>query len=601
MCDGLEEAMLMRRWRSTLLILLSLLIAGSLLYWFERGSVVQVIGKKHRLIGNEKDLSSLIISLSTNQMILRRSDTAEGWLIGEEENRLERADPRGVRAFLSELALITLEDGFSVKEMQQRGFTLSDYGLDTPSDFIKIRQSGQEREWVFGLESSLNSIQYLMLRGGDEIYLMDKTAWKMLPDSVEDLYDYRFFVDYILQSDRIEISGTASDGFIQIIRSHDQGWQLFQPRSGSVDQVSILRLLERFNEARMASYIDGNKSENSAFGFDEPYMRLVLSSVQGGAVSFYVGDQVMGLDGVRYASRGGDEQVGLVNESLLQELLGTLAQFRAAQVFDFMGESLQYLRLSDAGKKVEFASGSNQVWRMSQPFNWTVDKRIMAQTKDFIEGMMVTRFDVIPKTEGRILLIEAGSEKALKTQKVMCFIPSDPDEPVQIQFDGEEERHEVNRVKPFFDLLNPLSYKDRKIFSVHSSLVRIEQVLREEAIESVFWDPEVAVWKLEKSNITADELKEWVDRLQEIEVESFVASYPSSLAPFGLENPICRLIFYDHDSMWYSREMMIGDRLDEGGYYAMIKGRDIIFRLSADWARLCMKNLRAVEPTSVGE
>ena len=118
---------------------------------------------------------------------------------------------------------------------------------------------------------------------------------------LEDLYDYRFFVEYILQSDRIEISGSASDGFIQMIRSHDEGWQLFQPRLGSVDQVAVLRLLEKLNETRMTSFIEGDTSENSAFGFDEPFMRLVLSSVQGGAVSFYVGDEVLGKK--VYASR----------------------------------------------------------------------------------------------------------------------------------------------------------------------------------------------------------------------------------------------------------------------------------------------------------
>ena len=68
------------------------------------------------------------------------------------------------------------------------------------------------------------------------------------------------------------------------------------------------------------------------------------------------------------------------------------------------------------------------------------------------------------------------------------------------------------------------------------------------------------------------------------------ARYPSSLAPFGLEDPVCRLIFYELDSKWHSLELMIGNRFDDSGYYAMVKGRDIIFRL--EWVHLCMKNLR---------
>ena len=585
----------MRRWRSTYLMLLLVLITGSFLYWFEKDSAVQVIGKKRMLIENEKDLSSLVISISTNQIVLHRSDTVDNWLIGKLESRLERADPRGVRSILSELSLIQLEYGFSLQEIQDRGLTLSDYGLDEPTGFIKIRRAGQEREWILGSESSLGSVQYLMLRDSDKVYLMDKTAWSFLPDSVEDLYDYRFFVEYILQSDRIEISGSASDGFIQMVRSHDEGWQLFQPRSGSVDQVAVLRLLEKLNETRMTSFIDGDISENSAFGFDEPFMRLVLSSVQGGAVSFYVGDEVIGQEGIRYASRGGDDQVGLVYESLVQELLDTLAQFRAAQVFDFMGESSCYLRLSEAGRKVGFVYGSNEVWRMNQPFDWAVDEFVMSQLKDFVEGMVVTRFDVVPNKEARPLLLEAGTQKGSKTQKVVCFIPSAPDAPVQVQFDEEKDYHEVNRVKPLFDLLSPLSYKDRRILSFDSILVRVDQVLKEEQMQSINWDSEKVAWNLSGSNTTTDELNNWVKQLQQMEAESFVASYPSSLTPFGLENPKCRLIFYESDSKWHTLELMVGNRTEGKGYYAMIKGRDIIFQLSLESVQLCMKNLQNID------
>ena len=40
---------------------------------------------------------------------------------------------------------------------------------------------------------------------------------------------------------------------------------------------------------------------------------------------------------------------------------------------------------------------------------------------------------------------------------------------------------------------------------------------------------------------------------------------------------------------------------DDSGYYAMVKGRDIIFRLPTEWVHLCMKNLRKLELFSDGE
>ena len=186
-----------------------------------------------------------------------------------------------------------------------------------------------------------------------------------------------------------------------------------------------------------------------------------------------------------------------------------------------MGESSRYLRLSEAGGKVGFVCGSNEVWRMNQPFDWVVDEFAMSQLKDFVEGMVVTRFGVTPNKEARPLFIEAGNQKGSKTQKVMCLIPSDPDAPVQVQFDEEKEYHEVNRVRPLFDLLNPLSYKNRRIFSFDSILVRIEQVLKEQPKQSVIWDSEEEVWNLSGSNESTDELNDWVKQLQQMEARKF--------------------------------------------------------------------------------
>ena len=77
----------MRRWRSTYLMLFLVLIIGSFLYWFEKDFAAQVIEKKQMLIENEKDLSSLLF-ISTNQIVLHRSDTVDNWLIGKLESRL---------------------------------------------------------------------------------------------------------------------------------------------------------------------------------------------------------------------------------------------------------------------------------------------------------------------------------------------------------------------------------------------------------------------------------------------------------------------------------------------------------------------------------
>ena len=103
-------------------------------------------------------------------------------------------------------------------------------------------------------------------------------------------------------------------------------------------------------------------------------------------------------------------------------------------------------------------------------------------------------------------------------------------------------------------------------------MARVDQVLKEEPMQSIIWDSEKATWNLSGSNATTDELNNWVKQLQQIEAENYTASYPSSLAPFGLDNPICRLIFYERDSKWHTLELLVGNRTESSGYYAMVKG-----------------------------
>ena len=55
--------------------------------------------------------------------------------------------------------------------------------------------------------------------------------------------------------------------------------------------------------------------------------------------------------------------------------------------------------------------------------------------------------------------------------------------------------------------------------------------------------------------VSADELKDWAKQLEQLEAESLLQVIHHSL--LGLEDPICRLIFYERDAKWQSLELMV--------------------------------------------
>ena len=274
---------------------------------------------------------------------------------------------------------------------------------------------------------------------------------------IDEFYDYRVFTENIFQCDRIELSGSASDGFIQIVYSHESGWQLLQPRLLSVNQSSVLDLFNQIKKIKLQSFNDVELSDSSAFGFDDPYMRLVISSIQNGSISLCIGD-LSGDRKMRYVRRDKEDKIGLIDENIINDVIGHLEKLRKDQVFD-LAKKTSFLQLSNPQNEILFTKGSNTLWRMNKPFDWGVDNEIFSQMLEFIEGMVITRFDVNANIDSKKFTIEINSKDSDNYQEISCFLPSDPDEPMQIKFPDEKEHHEVNRVRPLFNLLNPLTKK----------------------------------------------------------------------------------------------------------------------------------------------
>ena len=211
---------------------------------------------------------------------------------------------------------------------------------------------------------------------------------------------------------------------------------------------------------------------------------------------------------------------------------------------------------------------------------------------EFIEGMVITRFDVNPNIDSKKLTIEINSKDTDDYQEISCFLPSDPDEPMQIKFPDEKEHHEVNRVRPLFNLLNPLSYKNKNIFSSIDRVTRVEQYIYDHNVNLFNWNSIESKWE---SKIIDEHslILNWISKLMEIRADKYVSSFPTSLLPFGLENPIGRIILYDETHQkWNSLEMIIGDQYDDNFHYAMIKGRDIVFTISKESVFYCMENFK---------
>lgn len=577
----------MSRWKSTVFFMVALALAYSLLVWNKEGDLSSRLGTQRILSTYEADLKSLVFTGGTNQIVFSINESGD-WQVGEEPNQLIEADETMVESLLNELISVRLDEGFTLKKMRERGFTLADYGFDMPEGSLALDRSGEETVWIWGSQSSLDKAQYVMKRGGKRVYTIDDGEHRIFPERAEDFYEYKIFIDSIEHIDRVELGGSAADGFIQLLRNGNRGWQLTQPRLGSVEESDFLTLMEMLSRVQLESFVEGSAEDASSFGFDEPYLRLSVSSVENGMRVFQVGDASLGDDTFRYATQSGTGRVGLLETGLVEKLIESIEKLRASQVFEMRGSSLSYCHIYDHVREIKLGLDSNQVWRVEKSFDRLVAASVINELREFIEGMVITRFDVEPNPNSARVNMEVCFGDRTYSEEITCLVPLDLDAPVQIQFVNENKVHEVNRVKPLFDWLNPLAYMQRALFDEDWQLSRIDRIL-----EGVTNRMARVTEEGEPGGVvgSAVEFSQWssvADDLIKLHAESYVVSYPPALDVFQLDDPVCRLLFYERAQAWHTKELLIGGVAPAGGRYAMLKGHELIFILSEASVRTCM-------------
>lgn len=581
----------MSRWKSTSFFVVALALAFFLIRWNDQGDLSSRMGMQRILSANELDLKRLVFLDQTNQITFSLNESGN-WLVGNEQEKLVRASQIMIESLLNELRVVKLREGFALRKMQERGFTLADYGLDIPQRSLTVDRGGGETVWLWGAQSSVDKAQYIMIRGGDYMYTFDPEKHSFFPSQASDFYEYNIFTESMEQLDRIELSGVAADGFIQLLRNGSGGWQLTQPRLGSVEERDFLALMEMLRRCQLQSFVDGSADQITSFGFDEPYFQLSISSVESGRQMFRVGDVAAGDDSLRYATQSGTDRVGLLETELINELIESIENLRASQVFDMRGSSLSHCYIYDDVREIKLATDSNLTWRVDNSFNWLIENSVINELREFVEGMVITRFDVEPNLSSTRVNMEVSFGGQDYKEAITCLVPNDFDAPVQIQFMNENKVHEVNRVKPLFDWLNPLAYMQRALFEKNWQVSRIDRIVGTETnsitrVQS-YEDKQNSV----SGTIAAPDWALVTEDIINLQAESYVVSYPPALDVFQLDQPMCKLLFYESSQAWHTKELLIGGFAPVGGRYAMIKGHELIFILSDSSVQKCMKPWR---------
>jgi hypothetical protein len=230
-------------------------------------------------------------------------------------------------------------------------------------------------------------------------------------------------------------------------------------------------------------------------------------------------------------------------------------------------------------QEISLVLDEQKKWKMTRPYNWMADEQSVTELIEFLRGMAITRFNVerydqYDQTDWGISFTSGGRDE------ITLMTADDADAPMQIRFADEGVQHEINRVRMRSDFFNPLYFKSRKLFAYDvSEIAFIERHIDQytERLSGI----ESSENRIDNPSMSREEQVAYSDYLTSLNVKKYIANFPSSFEIYGLDAPRMRIKIGLNVVGRFGNELWVGAQTDEG-YYAMIKGRNMIFLLSQD-------------------
>jgi len=272
------------RLKFTILLLLLNIGVFAWIYYLENPSSADDALRSEGLLvdGDALSLEKIIIEGRTAEegtvrRVLERRQ--ESWVLVEPIRW--PANPHAVQRILNELQFLEGETRFSVAEIESRGRSLADYGLEEPLlTLTLVSESGEETVLRIGDPTEMANRLYVLSPDGEEVIVVSNELGESLSVDLSSLRNPQVFDIPIFEIGAltVQIQGTENDTSMgqQRVRIDKEGredWQITAPVTAPADVDRVERLLSQLTNVKADSF---NLQPTLEMGLDNPRMRVTL-------------------------------------------------------------------------------------------------------------------------------------------------------------------------------------------------------------------------------------------------------------------------------------------------------------------------------------
>jgi len=585
----------MAKGRSTLVLLFGILVLGTFIWVQEvwRAKVPSKEIRRVRLFDLDPDTLVSLQFQHTNLVVDCVKENGV-WMTGGTERGLGRADVALVYQMMAGLNSIGKGTTITAEHLEMRGLDAAEYGFSEPTVEITAIDNDGRHRWLVGRKTPLGDMLYVKQGDEDEIFTVSDTLLSSIPAQPDALRDRTLFSGKIPGVRRVEIRG--SSGFIQILKDTKSEWQIQQPLAAAADTKAMEDLLGKLYRLRIEGFEAENVSDFSVYGLQGETRQISLGGADGTSRMLVIGDEIVDRPGFVYARRADDTSVFSLKAEVF-DLLGVKPNdLRDARVLSLPIKDVSYISVARGTEQLELVSDEFGQWTVAKPVMWDADRRAVDELLKLWEAAVITEFNDTNTTDTVAeWMLEFGSSELGQTNRIEVLPTFGEKDGLRIMLGGEPAVYQINLPLVPETILDPLEFKDRWLWQLRKEEIQKISVktaaqprqVVERRADGTFFAPGGTNGMVRVDGAAVERL---LNDLETVSTTSYVAYNPRDLSIYGLAEPSVVLHMGLAGTNQLGRVLLVGEEAAQG-FYAMVKGRDVVFILDKSLVEILSADL----------
>ena len=590
-------------WKTTLLLMVCVCILGCFI-WIVEWKPNSEDDPRHL----EKKLLSIkpetvsYLSFHRNGTFIECMNEDGQWMINRPIHA--RADNGSIHRLLAIMEMLPLGEIITASERQARELTFKDYGLTKSSARVVLGDSEKRYKLTIGAESPLKDAVYVQLDNSESVKATSTNVLNVIPNHVDDVRDTRLLQGSPLYVTRIQIK--RHDGpMIQLVKEGAE-WILHQPLLARADWIKVSRLLEHLFSMRIRQFVSETMADPAAYGLsdDEAILRVsIWQSEEQNGEKLLFGKNANEKGDLVYATCKDSSSIYAVDKDTVQSVQANVNDFRDSRLYFMPEDEIAFVRLEMEGKVLQLHKGGETGWRIVEPKQWPANSRAVASLVNRLNTLRITPFmektvtnlhavgldkparvirvaDSVPLSRTVTQGVEQITLPPGKTKRSLRLsAPMPGKEYVFAQFEDERQIYQISASSASTFSIDPLTYRDTTVLTLDPSMIR-SITLKKNGVEQTVEKESSGSWKPIKpasGEVNMTVIRDILDHVAELTVLRFEGSDITNLSVYGLKDAKVSLTFRLTGEEGIQKSLIIGQRSEDLGMYAMLQGQDVVF------------------------